>query len=149
MTTTHAFRIALGLALVAVSFLPNGCSKEECIVPIGGPVSIEISSTEPIEAHVYTTGSDRYGKTPHKLLFTEEEACQWGLEIAARVSQEANPRMPWLGCDYGAPSLNTVTVKVKGVVVKGTPKHHPWACGGKGEGNLFFSPTVLGCSKKK
>jgi len=71
------------------------------------------------------------------------QLCVWGMEVAARLS--SMPSLPWFGCDAGAPSLNTVSVKINGVVVPGVLTKHPFTCSGGGEGNLAFAKTVFGC----
>jgi len=104
------------------------------------------------EGHLYfgqqLTGDafDNFGTAQANSSFVvdlpKSQLCAWGMEVAARMTSAT---WPWYGCDAGAPSLNTVTVKINGVVMSGVLTKHPWTCGGGGEGNLAFSKAQLGC----
>ncbi len=90
-----------------------------------------------------TKGQDQWGDTPYRLTLSRVEACQWGVEIKSRVAQAINPVMPWYG-DAGAPAMSTCRVIVNGVdkTALGVYKSYPYT---NAEGNLAFTPAVLGC----
>ncbi|MFH0857831.1 MAG: thrombospondin type 3 repeat-containing protein, partial [Candidatus Magasanikbacteria bacterium] len=118
--------------------------------PQGWTVTVCVSAPVAAEAHIYHhdvgDGGDDYAATQFCLPLSELEACDWGVEVAARVARATNASMPWYGCpDSPAPSLETLTVYVDGVVVNPSNRIHPWTCGGRGEGNLFLSQAQLGC----
>jgi hypothetical protein len=118
-----------------------------------GTVNVAVNcGTVACEAHLFfgqqANGSafDNFGLAQANSSFVvdlpKSQLCAWGMEVAARLNTAT---WPWFGCDAGAPSLTTVTVKVNGVVVTGALTKHPWTCGGGGEGNLAFSKAQLGC----
>jgi hypothetical protein len=105
-------------------------------------VTIAVSAPTPASVWMYYgAGEGENHLAPYSLELTETQACTWGVEIAA---QTPSGFWPWYGCDAGI-SLDTLVVTVDDVVVQGTLVKHPWVCGGNGEGNLFLSPTQLGC----
>jgi hypothetical protein len=120
----------------------------------GTTVKVEIScGAVACEVHPYF-GADAGGKSFDNMgpasangWYTTDlpkaQLCVWGMEVAARLS--SMPSLPWFGCDVGAPSLNTVTVKVNGVVQSGVLTTHPWVCQGGGEGNKKYLPAAFGC----
>lgn len=119
-------------------------------------VTIEVNCAADCEAWVYHDG-DPQGNTSHWLdpltiTLSEDEACSWGVQVAAQVAKSVNPAMPWYGCAPGTPSLNTVTVKVNGAVKQGGFYKDTYICWdqnndgvNEGEGNLQFLPAALGC----
>jgi hypothetical protein len=120
----------------------------------GTTVKVEIScGAVACEVHPYF-GADAGGKSFDNMGpasangwystdLPKAQLCVWGMEVAARLS--SMPSLPWFGCDVGAPSLNTVTVKVNGVVQPGVLTTHPWVCQGSGEGNKKYLPAAFGC----
>ncbi len=131
-------------------------SNPPVVIPptTGTTVKVEIScGAVACEVHPYF-GADAGGKSFDNMgpasangWYTTDlpkaQLCVWGMEVAARLS--SMPSLPWFGCDVGAPSLNTVTVKVNGVVQPGVLTTHPWVCQGSGEGNKKYLPAAFGC----
>lgn len=96
-------------------------------------------------------GMDNYSGqsvTGHVVKFRKVDICSpgYGFEIWIRVGNTVNASMPAYGCDAGAPSLRDeirsgrITIKLNGVVINaiGEFVHHPWACGGGGDGNFYM-----------
>ena len=109
-------------------------------------VTVQVVAPQPANVHAWYAGvfSDQgtSGPSPWSLPLTKSQACVWGVELAVQEKATAGG---WYGCDPWMPALGVVKVAVNGKPVVAGYAPHPWTCGGKGLGNLFLAPAVLGC----
>ena len=106
--------------------------------PEEGDAEIHIWHSDPMGE-----GVDDFGDTTWCIDLNYFEACNAPVEISARDNLDIS--MPWLGCDSDRSLEEELVVTIDGIEIMYQFVHHPWNCGGGGEGNISIPPEALGC----